>query len=363
MKKEVEKMSFGNIPVPSFIFAILGYFIDKKVGTYYVFQCSGTAIGYLIWMYFRFRLIVKGLLIVRVNFLFILSIFFVFWCTTFFSGAPSVGIHSSHEMTSFEFGIWSLISFIISIVTIYLHILAIKRIPKELKVEKSMQDLILLATFDKNDIDTLTIAKAEFNNANIYFLLNSSATELRVKEVDAEKALNIIKRITVSASKIEKLKNTVELPAIENKFIHSNFMECEGGPTSGPGGKLYDEAIVYWNKDQYDKAFILLKQSIGAGISAPNASFAHSLLGQIHIKRNELILAVNQFLSCLELQDRTRDATWMSAVRLAIIYKSAGRTADANSLDKLSHNADTRGLMLSQSGIQEIEDLAKRNLF
>jgi len=123
-----------------------------------------------------------------------------------------------------------------------------------------------------------------------------------------------------------------------------------------------DEAIPHWNENRYDKAFDLLTKSLSAGLGEPDASYAHSWLGQIHVKRRELIPAVEEFLKCLELQGRARDATWESAIRLSVIYKTAGKLDDARSLEGIAQTADVRGLSLAPAGIQDLEKLTRQSL-
>jgi hypothetical protein len=75
-------------------------------------------------------------------------------------------------------------------------------------------------------------------NAKIYFNLNSSATELSVKEADAEKAVNILKSITAASSKPGTSMKSVDtntktgIPS-STKCCLCNMKREGGKPVSG----------------------------------------------------------------------------------------------------------------------------------
>ena len=130
------------------------------------------------------------------------------------------------------------------------------------------------------------------------------------------------------------------LPPITKQYLHQKFGDYSKKPTPGKGGKIFDEAIPAWNASDYDKAFDLLSAAVAAGLKGPERSTAHSLLGQIHIKRGQLGQAVNEYLKCLEIPDRVSSMTWQSAMYLYYIYSELGRDSEAKSVLSIAEKAN-----------------------
>jgi len=148
------------------------------------------------------------------------------------------------------------------------------------------------------------------------------------------------------------------LPSIESKYLQTTFAQLE--QDSGPGGNQFKEAIQYWNSEEFEKAFELFEQALNIGLTPTYKCGAHSFLGQIHLKRGKLDLAVDQLLKCLEIQQKVASAAWETAIRLYIIYNEAGMYQYANSLRSVADAANTRGLYLTADTENEIRELVKQ---
>jgi tetratricopeptide (TPR) repeat protein len=156
-----------------------------------------------------------------------------------------------------------------------------------------------------------------------------------------------------------KQEQTIKwLPPIESKYLRATFAQLE--QDSGPGGSQFKEAIQYWNREEFEKAFELFEQAFNLGLTPTYKCGAHSFLGQIHLKRGKLDLAVDQLLKCLEIQQKVASAAWETAIRLYIIYNEAGMYQYANSLRSVADAANTRGLYLTADTENEIRELVKQ---
>jgi tetratricopeptide (TPR) repeat protein len=159
-----------------------------------------------------------------------------------------------------------------------------------------------------------------------------------------------------------KGQDRVSLPVLNKKYLHKSFGTAKAGSTPGPGGRYFDQAIPYWDSDDYKTVSSLLWKAILSGLERPDEAYAYNLLGQIHLKERNVPKAVESFLKCLESTERTRDATFEAAVRLFIIYGAVGRTIEAIQLEDLAKDANTRGLQFSGHAAQEISRLAKEQV-
>lgn len=106
-------------PLLAIIFGLFGAVIDESIKTPFIFQCLGATIGYVIWVRERVSSISNNKMSFGASSS--LWILIVTWCTTFFSGAPVLGLQSASEMSEFGALIWTIVSFAIGIVIIYFH--------------------------------------------------------------------------------------------------------------------------------------------------------------------------------------------------------------------------------------------------
>ena len=169
--------------------------------------------------------------------------------------------------------------------------------------------------------------------------------EVDIKNNNGYTALNVVlpKPSVVSIFKkfidrveVHPAATSVSLPPITKQYLHQNFGDYSKKPTPGNGG----EAIAAWNASNYDKAFELLNKAIETGLKGPECSAAHSLLGQIYLKRGQLGPAVDEYLKCLEFPDRVPSMTWQSAMHLHYIYSELGRDSGAKSVLSIAEKAN-----------------------
>ena len=143
-----------------------------------------------------------------------------------------------------------------------------------------------------------------------------------------------------AATVVHPATTSVSLPPITKQYLHQKFGAYSKKPTPGNGGKIFDEAVPAWNAYNYDKAFELLNKAIEAGLKGPECSTAHSILGQIYLRRGQLGQAVNEYLKCLEIPDRVTSMTWQSAMHLYYIYSELGRDSEAESVLLIAEKAN-----------------------
>ena len=134
----------------------------------------------------------------------------------------------------------------------------------------------------------------------------------------------------------------VLLPSVTDAHLHDGFGEYADGPTPGEGGEQMDACIPAWNAGNYDEVFRLLTIALAKGLEGPDRSAAHAMLGQIHLRRGELIEGVEALLRCLEIRDRASGETWQAAMRLYYVYDTIGRTAEAAGLLSVAKEANKR---------------------
>ncbi len=146
-------------------------------------------------------------------------------------------------------------------------------------------------------------------------------------------------------------------PPIDRSHLDSHFVELEGN--AGAGSSFFDEGLRNWNRHAFDVAFDLMQKAISAGLSSPYESQARCILGNIMIRRGDLLGAVTQYLACLAEPRRTDQTTWEAANRLAIIYQEASCLDDAGKLKALADSANTRDLALEGSQERYIRSLVR----
>src|ERR1700730_8001486 len=136
---------------------------------------------------------------------------------------------------------------------------------------------------------------------------------------------------------------TLDLPPITDQYLESTFGRATPPPISGAGGKDLELAVQYWNSQNYERSFPLLKSAVERGLCSAHKSLAHSLLGQIELERHNLLLAVGHFIACLSIEGRDRGMFWEAATRLEMIYRGAGRLSEAAKLAAGAKRANPEG--------------------
>ncbi len=136
-----------------------------------------------------------------------------------------------------------------------------------------------------------------------------------------------------------KAKHAAALPAVGPEHLHRDFGRGSREP-SGAGARQMLAARDSWNANDYDTAYNQFHDATVEGLDGPWLSVAHCCLGQICVKRRELLAAVSHFLKCLEIPYRDSGDAWQSARRLHIIYREAGRPKEAAALRELAEAAN-----------------------
>ncbi|HWR81687.1 MAG TPA: hypothetical protein VN285_00130 [Candidatus Deferrimicrobium sp.] len=157
-------------------------------------------------------------------------------------------------------------------------------------------------------------------------------------------------------------RNVTTLPPISGEHLHRNFFDKPGEPT-GSGGRHWLAAREAWNRGNEDAAFELWQAAIREGVEGPWLSTAYCIVGEVFVKRGDLAAAVDQFLKCLALPDRSSENTWESAQRLYYIYDEAGRSEEAAAVRELAELMNRRiGWAHMPSVEAELRELTRRFL-
>lgn len=106
-------------PLLAIIFGLFGAVVDELLKTHFVFQCFGVTIGYFIWVKDRVSLIANNKM--RFGTGSALWVLIVTWCTTFFSGAPALGLQTANEISELRSLLWTILSLIIGTLVIFFH--------------------------------------------------------------------------------------------------------------------------------------------------------------------------------------------------------------------------------------------------
>jgi tetratricopeptide (TPR) repeat protein len=150
------------------------------------------------------------------------------------------------------------------------------------------------------------------------------------------------------------------LPLIPDSYYDEYFGEYVKPENPTPGQKKIDEAIAYGNKNNYEEKFNYLKQGIELGLGSNDLAYAHEALGEIYIKRKELLNAINEFLLCLAEKERSMGDIFQSSMRLYYIYNAVNKNVEALKLLELANFANKRvGLVHLPAIEEEIVDLVR----
>lgn len=190
----------------------------------------------------------------------------------------------------------------------------------------------------------------------LVFICGSCASAAQVKI----KLLSECSFCGASAIKPIEAPQAKNFPAIEARHLASDFVGLDSSP--GQGGAFFQDAIQHWNQKDFDAAFDRMQSAISAGLSPTYESYAHTVLGNILIERTDLSAAVTQYLTCLAEQNKTDQAAWEAAVRLAVIYNEAGQRVDAGKLERVADKANTRNLALEGAHEQHLRSLVRKHI-
>ena len=135
------------------------------------------------------------------------------------------------------------------------------------------------------------------------------------------------------------------LPEIGAEVLPTDFVPV--ADDAGPGRARFDEAIAAWNGHDMDRSAQLFTEALEAGLDPTFACGAEASLGQIRLDEGDLQGGVEHLLRCLRTRPITAGQAWEAAVRLQIVYDTAGRRDEARRLGDVAANANRRGLALS----------------
>jgi hypothetical protein len=146
------------------------------------------------------------------------------------------------------------------------------------------------------------------------------------------------------------------LPEIGPEFLPTDFVAV--ADDAGPGGAPFDEAIAAWNRRDMGRSAQLFTEAIEAGLDPTFVCGAEASLGQIRLDEGDLKGGVEHLLRCLGTRPITAGQAWEAAVRLQVIYDTAGRRDEARRLADVAANANRRGLALRDAVEDRLRHLA-----
>lgn len=155
-----------------------------------------------------------------------------------------------------------------------------------------------------------------------------------------------------------------ELPVIEKELLSPNFGAIPDGPSQGPGGPYFDQALPCWNSGDLVQAMRLTVSALEEGLTTPfDQAYAHQRIGSACILSGNLHLAVEQFLTALSIDGIGYAVAWEASQRLWYIYHESGLHQEAGELKQfvkpLARDLNCRH---AQSVEQECRALARRYL-
>lgn len=148
------------------------------------------------------------------------------------------------------------------------------------------------------------------------------------------------------------------LPEITDKYLHEDhgeFSERVGG-----GKNEFVEGGTYYKNGNYDKAINLLQTAITKQLTMPYESCALKIIAVCYIKKQNLPLAVENFLKCLEVPCRHTHTLGESLTSLYLIYKTVGRTQEANTIKTLMDKLNLSDIQLNRDFENDITTLLEK---
>lgn len=123
----------------------------------------------------------------------------------------------------------------------------------------------------------------------------------------------------------------------------------------GPGKDDFNAALRALLGERFEEAEVLLAAAIAKGLTPAYDCGAWALRGQAAVARGQIPLAIDHFLNALGATEVTSQAALLSAMHLAVIYRTLRLRADADQMEALARAINGSGVTLDPAAVRHIE--------
>jgi uncharacterized membrane protein YhaH (DUF805 family) len=136
---------------------------------------------------------------------------------------------------------------------------------------------------------------------------------------------------------ISKTNTLFSIPVIPPEYTSLALVESSQLGKAGPGGDSFQEAIRHMNNRDDAAAIRSFQEALAKGLDPLRQGYAHTNLGEMHFRANDLEKALDDFLRVLNCQEALFESAHTTVLYLSIVYRELGKPEEVNILEQLKH--------------------------